>query len=99
NQAGNVVNPRDFSVMIWQDNVITQLEPVPGSNQAGVPYLVQFEAAPAVYQAGSQQTGPDDGLLIELLRDDDSIFAAFVHQPGAWNGFPELLPASFEYVG
>jgi hypothetical protein len=92
-------NPRDFAVMIWQDNVITQVDPIPGSNVAGIDYLVAFSASPAVYQAGSQQTSEDDGLLIEILRDDDTLLTEFTHEPGAWEGDIVLAPGGFNYTG
>lgn len=91
--------PRDFVVMIWQDNVITQVEPIPGSNAAGVAYDVRFDASPAVYQAGSQQTSEEDGLLIEILRNDDSVLTDFIHEPGAWEGDIALVPGGFTYTG
>ncbi|MFN0128602.1 MAG: hypothetical protein ACKV19_18170 [Verrucomicrobiales bacterium] len=92
-------NPRDFAVMIWQDNVITQAAAVPGSNDSGTPYAVTFDAGPAVYQEPSQTTGADDGILIELLRADDSVFASYTHLPGEWAGAPALAGGSFQYIG
>ena len=92
-------NPPDFSVMIWQDNVITLAEAIPGSNQAGAAYAVSFGSGPAVYQQGAQQTGETDGLLIEILRADDSVLASYTHLPGEWAGAPTLVADSFEYVG
>jgi hypothetical protein len=95
----DIENPRDFAVMIWQNNVITLANAILGSNQSGESYTVSFGAGPAVYQAGSQQTGETDGLLIEILRDDDSVLATHTHLPGAWAGAPTLVANSFEYVG
>lgn len=92
-------DPRNFAVMIWQDNVITMAGSVIGSNLLGSSYDVSFSASPAVYQAGSQQTQASDGLLIELLRADNSVLASHVHNPGAWAGNINLLPASFSYTG
>lgn len=92
-------DPRDFAAMIWQDNVITLASSVIGSNLLGSTYDVSFAASPAVYQAGSQQTQLSDGLLIELLRADNSVLASHVHNPGAWAGNINLLPASFSYAG
>jgi hypothetical protein len=92
-------NPPDFSVMIWQDNVITLANAIPGSNQSGAPYAVSFGAGPGVYQAGNQQTGETDGLLIEILRADDSVLETYTHLPGTWAGAPTLVADSFEYVG
>ena len=96
--ADGIVNPREFAVMIWQNNVITQQSAIPGSNSAGVPYEVAFQASPAVYQAGVQQT-VTDGLLIEVLRSDDSVLATYTHEPGAWDGNVVLVPDRFVYIG
>jgi len=92
-------SPRDFAVMIWQDNVITQVAAVPGSNVSGTPYAITFDAGPGVYQAPSQATGVDDGILIEVLRADDSLLASHTHLPGEWAGFPTLAGGSFQYTG
>ena len=92
-------NPPDYSVMIWQDNVITLAAAIPGSNQAGMAYAVSFGAGPAVYQQGGQGTGEPDGILIEILRADDSVLATHTHLPGTWAGAPTLVAESFEYVG
>ncbi len=92
-------NPRDFAVMIWQDNVITQATAVAGSNASGAPYKVSFEAGSGVYQAPSQATGSADGILIEILRADNSVLATHTHLPGVWAGYPTLAGGSFEYTG
>ena len=97
--ANGIVNPRDFAVMIWQNNVITQSSAIPGSNDAGVTYEVSFEASPAVYQAGSQQTSASDGLLIEVLDSGSNILASHTHNPGAWAGNIVFAADSFQYTG
>ena len=99
NVFGSGNNPPDFAVMIWQDNVITQLTPVAGSNAAGATYFVAFDAGPAVYQAPGQTTGATDGILIEVLRADDTVLATHTHLPGAWAGVPALAGSSFQYMG
>ncbi len=91
--------PRDFAVMFWQDNVITLNESITGSNAQGQSYKLDFLASPAVYQAPSQVTTPDDGLLIEVLRADDSVLASYTHQPGAWAGDIAMVADSFTYQG
>ena len=90
---------RDFAVMIWQDNVITLNSPIVGSNQSGAKYRLDFLASPAVYQAPSQVTAPEDGVLVEVLRADDTVLASQAYQPGAWAGVLDMKPGSFEYVG
>lgn len=92
-------DPRDFAVMIWQDNVITLNLGIPGSNVSGSPYEVSFSASPAVYQAPSQQTSLTDGLLIEVLRPDNSVLSSHTHNPGAWAGTINLAAAGFSYTG
>jgi hypothetical protein len=99
NVFGSVNNSPDFAVMIWQDNVITQLAAVAGSNASGMSYKVSFDAGPAVYQAPSQTTGATDGILIEVLRSDDSVLASHTHLPGVWAGLPALAGGSFQYAG
>ncbi|HIL53910.1 MAG TPA: hypothetical protein EYG40_02605 [Verrucomicrobia bacterium] len=92
-------NPPDFSVMIWQDNVIALANAIAGSNASGVAYAVSYAAGPAVYQQGGQQTGETDGILIEVLRADDSVLATHTQLPGVWAGAPTLVADSFDYVG
>ncbi len=99
NQTGDLVNPRNFAVMIWENNVITQDVATAVSNEIGTEYVVEFLASPAVYQAGNQQTSAADGLLIELLNSSDEVVAAYIHLPGAWAGNTILLPDSFTYTG
>jgi hypothetical protein len=94
-----VAPPADFAPMMWTDNVITLDAPIEGSNTAGQPYQVNFEASAAVYQVPAQQTSETDGLLIEVLRGDGSVLASYVHLPGAWGGSVDLLPGSFQYTG
>ncbi len=91
--------PADFSPMIWTDNVITLDAAIEGSNVGGQAYSVDFAASAAVYQGSSQQTSETDGLLIEVLRGDDSVLASHIHLPGAWTGTVDLVPGSFQYVG
>jgi len=96
----SIVNPRDFAVIIWQDNVITQASGM-AANASGLTYTVSFDAGPAVYQMGSQQTSAVDGLLIEVLRGDNSVLASYTHLPGAWDhpANTALEADSFQYVG
>ena len=101
--AGGPSSPRNFAVMIWQDNVITQGAGIAGSNDAGTGYIIDFLAAPCVYEAPSQQTGAGDGIRIEVLRaSDNAVLHNFVHRPGAFVGNPGdlgLTLGSFSYTG
>ncbi len=73
------------------------------ANDAGVLYQVSFDAAPTVWQVGSQITRAVDGVRIDILRSDNSVLASFLHQPGAWPGGPDAQNsfnrASFTYTG
>ncbi|MEX2186986.1 MAG: PEP-CTERM sorting domain-containing protein [Pirellulales bacterium] len=91
--------PADFAPMIWTDNVITLNGAIEESNAAGQAYRVDFDASPAVYQGASQATTAADGLLVEVLRSDDSVLASFTHMPGAWAGDIALNAVSFQYTG
>jgi|GEM_PF-472866 len=83
--AGGPSNPRNFAVMLWHDNVITQQAGIAGSNDSGAVYIIDFLAAPAVYKGSSQATGAGDGIRVELLRaSDNTVLHNFVHQPGAF---------------
>lgn len=101
--AGGPDNPRNFAVMLWQDNVITQQAAIAGSNDPGTGYIIDFLAAPAVYEAPSQATGAGDGIRIEVLRaSDNTVLHNFVHQPGAFVGNAGdlgLSLGSFSYTG
>ncbi len=96
--ANGINNPRDFAVMFWHNNVITQSSAAAGSNIVGAAYEVSFSASPAVYQAPSQQT-TTDGLLIDVLRGDNSVLATHTYLPGAWAGTINLAAAGFSYTG
>ncbi len=91
--------PGDFAAMIWQDNVITLDAAIEGSNAAGQSYQVDFDASAAVYQQAAQQTGAEDGVLVEVLRGDGSVLASQAYLPGAWTGSIALDHVSFAYVG
>lgn len=102
----NIVNPRDFAVMIFggggagQQNIITLNSAIAGSNVLGTQYKLSFEDSPAVYQNGSQATNSTDGLLVELLRaSDNAVLHSFTHLPGAWAGVFNPQPVSFMYTG
>ena len=104
--TGGVVstNPANWGVMIWQDNVITQIAGTPGSNDSGVGYSIDFLAAGAVYENNGSQVndGTTDGIQIEVLRASDSAvlhtFTQVVAQPiGVGN--LGLTPYSFTYTG
>src|SRR6185503_1662549 len=88
----------DFAPMLWQNNVITLTTGI-GANDALVTYTVEFLAGPAVYAAGSQASAATDGMVIDILRGDNSVLASYTSQPGAWASAQTFAPAKFEYVG
>lgn len=90
---------QDFAVMIWQDNVIKLNNSISMSNVAGENYFVNFQASAAVYQFGPQATAASDGLLIEVLRNDNSQLTSFVYAPGAWTGNMVFSNGQFQYTG
>jgi len=96
--AVNLDYASDYAVMFWHDNYIILAEGIP-ANTSGVAYRVEFLAGPAVYANPSQATSGADGLVVEVLRADDSVLTTFTCQPGAWTGTMSLTPFSFEYVG
>jgi PEP-CTERM motif len=90
---------QDFAVMIWQDNAIKLNNSISMSNITGVNYLVNFLASAAVYQYGPQATAASDGLLIEVLRSNNSQLTSFVYAPGAWTGNMNFSNGQFQYTG
>ncbi len=100
---GPTGNPRNWGVMIWQDNVITQQAGIAGSNDNGTPYSIDFLAAGAVYEIpGQVNNGTTDNLQIEVLRASDSaVLHTFNHTPAPPVGVGNLglLPVNFNYTG
>lgn len=92
------LGPSDWAPMIWQDNVLTLIDGI-AANDAGIAYSVEFVAGPTVYAAGGQATAATDGIVISVLRADNTVLAAHNHLPGAWAAAQTFEPASFQYVG
>lgn len=97
-------NPPDFALMFFAgggngSNEITQQQAIPGSNNVGVTYQVQFTAGPAVYGEPSQANTGAEGLLFQVLRANSTVLASHVHYPSAWAGAPTQTPGNFQYVG
>jgi len=104
--TGGVVttNPRNWGVMIWQDNVITQQAEIAGSNEAGIEYRIDFLAAGAIYEFSWEANQASDGLKIDLLlaSNPSTVVQTFNHMPGAWAGTLDnlgLTAGSFQYTG
>lgn len=80
-------------------NVLTQMTSI-DANASGTEYFVTFDAAPTVWSNPSQATASGDGILIEILRSDDSVLSSHIQQPGAWAGTQNSFsPGSFSYFG
>jgi len=105
NTTGNIDDPRDFAPMLWGGdglpaaNTLTLDTAIPNSNLLGQRYQVGFLASPAVYQGASQASTAADGVLVEVLRGDNSVLASRVHLSGAWAGTIDLQPGGFQYTG
>ncbi len=102
--GGATGNPSNYAPMMWASaaNIITMSSSIAGSNSLGESYEVSFLASPTVYQQDGQKTGATDGLLIEVLRADNSVLASLDHLPGAWDDTSsafDLQSASFSFVG
>jgi WD40 repeat protein len=97
NNRSDQTNPRNWAVMIFQDNVITS--GAFAANSSGQVYRIDFEASPAVYANPQQATRAGDELLIEVLLGDDRVLAGHKHSPGAWTGTPKFAAGSFQYTG
>jgi Concanavalin A-like lectin/glucanases superfamily/Immunoglobulin domain len=96
--AVNLNGVDDYAVMIFQDNVITLTNGI-AANDKGTGYEVDFLAGPAVYADPGQGTTAADGLVIDVLRADNSVLFSDKTHPGVWAGSETLTPFSFAYVG
>jgi hypothetical protein len=85
---GGQSNPSDWAIMFWQDNVITQTVGI-AANDLGASYEVNFDYGTAVYGVTlggpGQRTLAGDGLLVQILRADNSVLASQSFFPGAWD--------------
>lgn len=88
----------NYAAMFFKDNVITLMSPI-AANTSGTSYSVAFDAGPAVYADASQTTTAADGLIISILRGDNTVLNSFTYMPGAWAGAETLTPVSFNYTG
>jgi hypothetical protein len=72
------------------------------ANENGRNYRVSFAAGPSVWAGAGQATAQGDGLLLQVLRKDDTVLAWHVHRPDARPGkaaAQRLKAASFVYIG
>jgi hypothetical protein len=96
------VGSGDWAVMLYSDNSIT-LDTGVAANDAGENYVVSFDYGTANYNSESQGTGVSDGLIVELLRGDNTVLAEQTYMPGAWGpGNYDLeagLQGTLSYIG
>ena len=92
---------KDIAVTIY-DNQIT-LTAGFAANASGVTYTMSFELGPSAWATASEATNATDGLLISLLRPDNTVLASSSQLAGAWNATAAAQDAmtsrSFSYVG
>ena len=97
-EAGSV---KDIAVTFYSNNVITMSAGV-AANTAGASYTVSLDVAPSVWSAASQASTSADGLIIYVLRPDNSVLYSSTQKSGAWNGTSSaqtLTSRSFSYIG
>lgn len=73
-----------------------------GANESGREYRVSFTASPTVWAAAGQSTAEGDGLLLQVLRQDDSVLTYHVHRPITWSNAgnaQQFRAGSFTYTG
>jgi hypothetical protein len=99
NLAGSSTNTRNCVIMFYKDNIITQTSAVTNSNISGTLYAVTFKSGPAVYAEPSQATNVNDGVVVDIIRTNDTLLQSYTYKPGAWAGFPTLTSTSFNYTG
>jgi hypothetical protein len=95
-------NPSNWAIMFFNNNEITSKRLA--ANDAGTSYQVSFSIGPCVYANSGQATPADDGLIVEMLRNDDSVYASTIIYPGAWNhptnaNFSAGQTGSLSYTG
>ena len=88
----------DYAIMIYGDNVLTQ-ETAFAANDQGTTYYVSYDIGPTVYTEPSQATQAGDTFLLELLRNDNSVFSSNYVAPGAWSGAQTFAQTYFSYQG
>ncbi len=91
-QAGN------RAVSFYDSNALT-LNAGVSANDAGVIYQVSFVGGPSVWNNCVQATAPGDGVIMEILRGNDTVLATHTYFPTPWATRRAMTPAGFTYVG
>ena len=84
-----------------QANALT-LETSIDANDAKREYRVSLMAGPSTWATADQATNENDGLLLQVLREDGTVLAHHLHRVQAWSGktgAQQLSPISFVYQG
>jgi hypothetical protein len=92
---------KDIAATFYSNNVITMSTGV-AANNAGASYTVSLEVGPSVWSTASQASTSADGLVIYVLRPDNSVLYSSTQKSGAWNGTSSaqtLTSRSFSYIG
>ena len=71
----------NWAIMLWADNVITRYGL--NANDLGENYALTFDYGTAAY-GGSAPTAAGDGVVVEILRADNTVLASGTFMPGAW---------------
>ena len=92
----------NIAATLYSDNVVTQTTGI-AANTSGVAYTITFDVGPSVWNADWQASSATDGLVISLLRADNTVLASSSQLAGAWNGTATAQDAmtarTFVYTG
>lgn len=91
----------NFAVSLFDNNVITLISGIAAAT-AGQSYVVSYDIGASVYTDMGQATTAGDGLVIRLLREDNTVLASHTFSPGGWVTGPNaqaLTHHSFTYTG
>jgi len=86
------------AVLLWQEDRLTLRDPLE-ANAPQVRYRLSCDVAPAVYAAPDQATGPEDGIVVEIVRGDGTVLAAATFLPGPWQGLLRFRRHALEWTG
>ncbi len=90
--------PGNNAVSFYDTNALT-LDTGVSANDVGVTYQVDFLGGPSAWNSCAQATAAGDGVIIEILRGDNTVLATHTYFPSPWAGTNALSPAGFTYVG
>ena len=92
----------NIAAAIPYDNQIIQSSGI-AANASGVTYTMFFEVGPSVWSTASEATNATDGLVVSLVRANNTVLASSTQLAGAWNGTASAQSAmtsrAFSYVG